>query len=290
MNRSKIDPIKQLQVLFMIRIEQLSHKSKDLRKVLFKVCCSNGGHIASALSCLDILVSLYYSGLFKFKPETPNWEDRDWFFLSKGHAELALYCILADLHFFPKDWLITRYRTGDCFLGGHPDIRIPGVEITSGALGHGLGIAAGVALASKKDQIVCNNYVLLGDAECTEGSIWEAALFASFHKLNNLVAIIDRNHRSALDCTENFCALDPLEKKWEAFGWEVKIINGHDFNQLIDVLAYLNSSQRKKPFVIIAETVKGKGISFLENDPMCHMKGAFSDHEIHLANCELEIV
>lgn len=268
----------------------LIKKSKDLRKVLFNVCCSNGGHIASALSCLDIIVSLYYSGLFKFKPENPDWEERDCFFLSKGHAELALYCILADLHFFPKEWLITRYRAGDCFLGGHPDIRIPGVEITSGALGHGLGIASGVALASKKDQIISNNYVLLGDAECTEGSIWEAASFASFHKLNNLIAIIDRNHLSALDWTENFCALDPFEKKWEAFGWEVKKIDGHDFNQLIDVLEYSNSSTRQKPLAIIAETIKGKGLSFLENDPLCHVKGVFSDHEIHLANSELEII
>ena len=173
-------------------MKELTQKARQLRLKMVQMCAQNGGHIASALSCIDIMVALYYGDVFKFNPQNPAWDDRDRFILSKGHGETALYAILADCGYFPGEWLETRYRRGDFFLGGHPDIHIPGVEATTGALGHGLSLAAGISLASKMDARTHLQFVLLGDAECTEGSIWEAAIFASKHNLENLIAIVDR--------------------------------------------------------------------------------------------------
>ncbi len=255
----------------------------QLRIKILRMCSESGGHIASAFSCVEVMVGLYYGGAIRYDPQRPGWDERDRFILSKGHGEAALYTVLADLGFFPKEWIETRYRRGDCFLGGHPDKRIPGVEITTGALGHGLGIAAGISLAAKMDAKNHLQFVLLGDAECTEGSIWEAALFASKHALNNLIAIIDRNHVSALDFTENFTALEPFADKWKSFGWEVAMVNGHDLQQLVEVFGYVRSRTDVRPFAIVAETVKGKGVSFIENDPTWHTRTLSSDEEIQLA-------
>jgi len=268
---------------------KLARKANALRIKILQMCVKSGGHVSSAFSCVEIMVGLYYSGVLKIDPQRPKWDTRDRFILSKGHGETALYAILADLGFFPKEWIETRYRRGDCFLGGHPDKRIPGVEATTGALGHGLGIATGISLAAKMDGKRHLQFVLVGDTECTEGSVWEAALFASKHALNNLIVIIDRNHLSALDFTENFTALEPFADKWKSYGWEVSTVNGHDLQQLVEAFEYARSRDDDRPFAIIAETIKGKGVSFMENDPSWHTRTLSTTEEIRSALKELEM-
>jgi transketolase len=266
----------------------LTIKSKEIRSKILDLAVKNGGHIASSFSCVEILASLYYGKILNYDVNNPGWEDRDRFILSKGHAETVLYVVLSDLGFISKEWLDKHYRRGDCFLGGHPDYKIPGVEITSGALGHGLGIAAGISLGAKMNNKKYFQFVLMGDAECTEGSVWEAALFAAKHKLNNLIAIIDRNNIGSLDFTENYTSLEPLEEKWTSFGWETKVVAGHDPEQLSEVFRYAKERTVRTPLCIVAQTVKGKGISFMENNPVWHVKNLTCEEEIALAIKELE--
>ncbi len=273
----------------IIPMIELTQKANRLRIKILQMCVNSGGHISSAFSCVDILVGLYYSGMLKFDPRNPEWNERDRFILSKGHGETALYAILADLGFFPEEWIETRYRRNDCFLGGHPDRRIPGVEVTTGALGHGLGLAAGISLAAKLDAQHHLQFVLMGDTECTEGSVWEAAQFGAKHELNNLVAIVDRNHISALDFTERFTALEPFADKWKSYGWEVSTVDGHDLQQLVGVYEYARSRTSAGPLAIIAETIKGKGVSFMENDPTWHTRTLSGEKEIQQALRELEM-
>ena len=268
-------------------IIDLNRKANDLRNRILEASIESGGHLASSFSCLEILMTLYHTGILRFNPEDPGWPERDRFILSKGHGELALYTVLADVGFFPSDWLQTRYRRGDCLLGGHPDNKIPGVEVTTGAVGHGLGLAAGISLAAKMDGKSHLQYVVLGDAECTEGSIWEAALFSSNHGLNNLTCIVDRNHMGVLDSTENFTGLHPLSDKWAGFGWDVVEADGHDFQSLLESFQSVSKRNREKPSVIIAETVKGKGISFVENVPAWHAMTMSKEDEIKQARGEL---
>ena len=267
---------------------ELKSKANQIRKKILQMCISTGGHIVSSLSCVDILVSLYYGHNLNFDPSTPAWENRDRFILSKGHSETVLYAILADLDFFPVSWLENRYRCGDCFLGGHPDRVIPGVEITSGSLGHGLGIAAGISLAAKMDNKNHLQFVLMGDTECTEGSVWEAAMFAAKHELYNLVAIVDRNYIGSIDFTDNFTGLEPFRNKWKSFGWETIVCDGHDFNELDNAFHHARSKDTSTPLIIIAETVKGKGISFMENDPTWHVRSLSREEDIKRATEELE--
>jgi len=251
------------------------------------MCLSAGGHIASSFSCVETLVALYFGGILNVDPDNPDWEGRDRFILSKGHGETIFYAVLAEAGFFPEEKIQASYRCGDCFLGGHPDIRIPGVEVTTGALGHGLGIACGLSLAAKMDAKKHFQYVLMGDAECTEGSVWEAAMFASKQSLDNLIVIVDRNGIGSIDFTENYASLEPFATKWEAFGWDVQICNGHDFQELFDALLSAKSSLNQKPQLIIAETIKGKGIGFIENNPVWHARSLTSDDEIQRAKKEL---
>jgi transketolase len=266
----------------------LKKKANQLRNWIFEVSLKSGGHVASAFSCVEVITALYYGGFLNVDPQNPEWEDRDRFILSKGHGELALYTTLADLGFFPADWIDTRYRGGDCFLGGHPDRHIPGVEVISGSLGHGLGLAAGISMAAKMDGKTHRQYVLLGDSECTEGSIWEAAMFASKHELSHLTCIVDRNHMGVLTFTENFTGLDPFIDKWTSFGWDASAVNGHDFQEISDALALRSSDKSTKPRLIVAETIKAKGISFMENVPLCHVYGVSKDEEITQARQDLE--
>ena len=249
---------------------QLKEKVKYLRKKTFEMVMSAGkGHLGGSLSCTEVLVALYYGGILRFNPKDPHWEARDRFILSKGHANNTLYVLLADLGFFPVSELSSFSKDGG-MLGGHCDIRVPGVEITSGSLGHGLGISAGIALGLKLDGKKPLTFVVLGDGECQEGSIWEAAMFASHHKLNNLIAFVDRNKLGSEEFTENTCRLEPLEDKWKAFGWDVSFIDGHAINEILMALKDCRTRQSTKPLVIIASTIKGKGISFLENTPKAH--------------------
>ncbi len=259
--------------------KQLAETARRLRKVVLEMCIARGGHLASSFSCLEILVTLYHGGVLRFDPRRPDWPARDRFVLSKGHAEAAYYAVLADLGFFPSFWLEKHYRRGECRLGGHPDHRLPGVEVSTGALGHGLGLAVGMAMAAKAERVARRQFVLMGDAECTEGAVWEAALLAARRELDNLVAIIDRNRIGSIDYTENYTRLEPFKDKWQAFGWQVEQCDGHDPSQLLQKLDSLLESQNPAPGMLIANTVKGKGIDFMEDDPIWHVR-PLQDHDL----------
>ena len=256
--------------------------------IILDMAIASGGHIASSFSCVEILVTLYYGKYLNYDPKNPEWEKRDRFILSKGHGEMTLYAILADLGYFPHKWIKNCYRTGECHLGGHPDRKTPGVEATTGSLGHGLGIAAGISKAAKMDGKTHRQFVLMGDAECTEGAVWETALFASKHSLDNLIAIVDRNHIGVLDFTEDYTNLEPLSDKWKAFGWDVIETKGHDISELLKAFQKACSRNSDKPLIIVAETVKGKGVSFMENDPIWHVLSLIKDEDIKKAKKELK--
>lgn len=249
----------------------LQKKVKELRKVIFKtICKGGGGHIPASLSIVEILTVLYYRVL-RMDAGNPKDPARDRFILSKGHAGVALYAVLADKGFFDKKHLDTFGQRGT-ILGGHPDMhKVPGLEASTGALGHGFPFGVGMALAAKMDKKDYRVFVLVGDGECQEGSVWEAALFAPQHKLDNLVVIIDYNKYQALDSLERIVSLDPLVDKWQAFGWAVKEVDGHDISQLLDVFKRVPFT-KDKPGLIIANTIKGKGISFMENVPIWHFR------------------
>lgn len=264
----------------------LKKKANWVRNRVFEMCLSGGGHLASSFSCVEILTSLYYGGILKIDPRDPQWEDRDRFILSKGHAAATLYAILADLGFFPFEEL-DNYCKGLCLLGSHPDKSTPGIESTTGSLGHGLGIAAGIALAAKMDSKGHKTVVLLGDGECSEGAVWEAALFANKRRLDNLVAIVDRNQVCVTDFTEDCIGLEPLVDKWKAFGWQTIEVCGHSLDELVVAFRdFYKNDGNKKPFVIIANTIKGKGLSFMENNPAWHTRIPSGD-QIELAKKEL---
>ncbi len=249
---------------------ELKKKANWLRRQILQIVVnSKRGHIGGSLSCIEILVALYYGGVLCFEPRNPNWPDRDRFILSKGHSCVALFPILADLGFFPLSVLDSYCKNG-CMLGGHPDRNVPGVEANTGSLGHGLGIAAGLALAAKVDRKQYMTIALLGDGECYEGSVWESAMFAAHHQLNNLVVIVDRNRQCVTDYTEDCIRLEPLADKWKAFGWEIQIIDGHSFDELMDTFRDFRSRKFISPLVVIANTIKGKGISFMEKSIQWH--------------------
>tara|TARA_R110002020_G_scaffold378887_2_gene589926 strand:+ start:7593 stop:8411 length:819 start_codon:yes stop_codon:yes gene_type:complete len=267
----------------MLNIEQIKGKSRQHRKKILKIINSIGkGHIGGAFSCLDILCVLYYGGFIKTSSDSAEDPDRDRFILSKGHACISQYVILSDLGFF-SDSELFKMNLGS-ILGEHPDHHIPGVDFISGSLGHGLGIAIGFALAAKLNKKDYFTYVVLGDGECAEGSIWESMSLAPKMRLNNLVAIIDRNRLCIHGDTELIHPLDPLDKRLEAFGWNVIEIDGHNFEHMIRSFNDLHPS---KPTIIIANTIKGKGVSFMENKSSYH-HGAIDDESLAIALNEVE--
>ncbi|MEW6103061.1 MAG: transketolase [bacterium] len=249
----------------------LYKKAKELRKTIFRtICKGGGGHIPSSLSIVEILTVLYYK-ILNIDNKNPKDPQRDRFILSKGHGCVALYAILADKGFFDKENLDTFGMRGS-ILGGHPDMyKIPGVEASTGALGHGFPFGVGIALAGKMDKKKYRVFVLLGDGECQEGSVWEAALFAPQYKLDNLIAIIDYNKLQAIDWVDNIISLKPLVDKWKAFGWETKEVDGHNISEMQDVFFSLPLVY-DKPTLIVAHTTKGKGISFMKNVPVWHYR------------------
>lgn len=248
----------------------LEKKALDIRRQVLDMCIKAGtGHVTSSFSCTEILVALYHGGLLKFDVDNPESSERDRFILSKGQASPLLYVILADIGFFPEIQL-EKFCRADGPFGVHLQCDVPGVEITAGSLGLGFGIAAGMALAAGMDGKDYRTFALIGDGECYEGSMWEAAMFAGHHRLSNLITIMDRNWLCVTDFTENCVRLDPLDKKWEAFGWEVININGHSFEAIKSAVDYADSPELDKPLLIIADTVKGKGISFMESVPLWH--------------------
>lgn len=249
-------------------IEVLTEKSRKLRvSVLEMIIAANKGHIGGAFSCMDILVALYYSGILRFDPLNPYWEERDRFLLSKGHSGSALFAVLADLGFFSESELSTYCKNGS-LLGGHPDRRVPGVEADTGSLGHGLGIAAGMALAAKMDKRPFRVIVLVGDGECCEGAVWEAIVFAARHCLDNLTLIVDRNRQCVLDYTEDCAPLDSLAAKLTSFGWDTREIDGHSFTDILEAVGRIPAIGH--PLAIVANTVKGKGVSFMEGGLKWH--------------------
>lgn len=268
------------------KIENLEKKAIYIRRCILElIVCAGKGHIGGALSCADVLVALYYGGILRFDPRKPSWSERDRFILSKGHSGAALYAILADLGFIERKELRQACNNGS-ILGGHPDRNIPGVEADTGSLGHGLGIGAGMALSAKMNKKDFMTVVVLGDGECYEGSVWEAAMFAAHHQLNNLVVIVDRNGQCVNDFTEDCNRLDPLADKWLAFGWNVSEVDGHSFSELLRVLDSFRKPESSKPKVIIARTIKGKGISFMEGKIKWH-HGLPSGTELEIARREL---
>lgn len=245
---------------------------------------SGGSHIGAILSVADI-VAVLYAEVMKFRPEEPKWDERDRFILSKGHAGASIYAALAESGFFDVAELKTHYANGSR-LSGHVSHHLNGVDFSTGSLGHGLSAAAGMALAAKKDEKNHKVYVVLGDGECDEGSVWEAVLFANHFRLNNLVAIVDHNHMQSLDTCENTLELEDFGAKWAAFGWNVIEIDGNNHMQLKEAFAQIDDTV-KKPTVIIANTVKGKGISFMENDILWHYRFPHDGWEYDCAVNEL---
>ena len=246
---------------------------------------AHSSHVGSALSIVDLLVVLYKKVL-RVNASNPNWPDRDRFILSKGHSCAALYAVLAEQGFFPMRWL-KAYGEDGSYLFEHIAHNVPGVEASTGSLGHGLPIGCGMALAAKRDNRSCRVFVLLSDGECDEGSTWEAALFAPHHRLDNLVAIIDYNKLQAFGKVKEVLDLKPLADKWRVFGWAVREIDGHDFEQIEGALSSV-PFEAGKPSCIIAHTVKGKGVSFMENQLAWHYKSP-NDEQLRQALDELGV-
>jgi len=243
--------------------------AKEIRKKVLKMFFdSQTAHIGSSLSEVDILTILY-SKILSIDPKNPTAEDRDRFLLSKGHGAAGLYATLAQRGFFPEETLDTYCQDGGKLPGHSTRNCVPGVEVSTGSLGHGLPMGCGMALAGKRDSKKYRVFVLLSDGECDEGSNWEAALFASHHKLDNLIVIIDYNKLQAFGRTNEVLNLEPLKEKWQSFGWRVKEIDGHNFSEIENAFSQI-PFEKTKPNLIIANTVKGKGVSFMENKLESH--------------------
>jgi transketolase len=250
-------------------LRELEEKARLIRKDSLVMTTEAGsGHPGGSLSCADLLSVLYFHHL-RYDPENPRWEGRDRFILSKGHACPALYSALSLAGFFPREWLRTLRRLGSP-LQGHPDsTSTPGVEASTGSLGQGLSIGCGMALAGRLDRRDYRVYVLLGDGEMDEGQVWEAAMFAAHQRLDNLLAIVDRNGIQLDGFTEEIVGLEPLAEKWRAFGWNVMEVDGHDLKEIAEALDRAEGV-KGRPVVLLARTVKGKGVSFMENKVKYH--------------------
>ena len=247
---------------------------------------SHGSHIGPILSVADI-VAVLYADVLRFDANNPKWTGRDRFILSKGHAGASVYSALAESGFFPVEELKTHYQNGSR-LSGPVSHKVNGVEVSTGSLGHGLSIGAGMAIALKQDKSASKVYVVMGDGECDEGAVWEAALFANHFRLSNLVAVIDYNNMQSIDTCENTLELKNLADKWRAFGWNVFEVDGHNHEELKS--AFMNAGKNDKPTVVIAHTVKGKGVSFMENDILWHYRFPHDGWEYICAVNELHSV
>jgi transketolase len=269
-------------------INRLEKKARELRYLIvrtsYEVGSERKAHPGPALSIADLMVALFYQ-VMRINPKDPKRSDRDRFILSKGHACLALYAALADLGYFPKENLSTVRHIGS-MLQGHPDMRkTPGVDMTAGSLGNGLGAGVGMALGARLDKMDYSVYVQLGDGELDEGVVWEAAASASKYALDNLVAIVDQNRFQSCGATEDIMPLGDIAKKWEAFGWITRKIDGHNMKDILSSL-YWARRREERPKVIIAHTIKGKGVSFMENNNDWHQK-VLTPEEMRIAEQEL---
>lgn len=263
----------------------MQFSAKQVRKIILEQAKrAHVGHIGSALSVADIVTVLYTDALRIRHPEDP---ERDRFVLSKGHAALAM-----NAAFFLKGWLseeaLNSYCGDGSLLGVHPEYGLPGVDFATGSLGHGLSLAAGAALAARLQKSPRRAFVLMSDAECNEGSVWEAVMFAAHHKLSNLVAVLDLNGQQALGYTEQVLSMSPMAARWRVFGWDVHEVDGHDIVGMANTLVNLNTAE-SLPHVLIARTVFGKGVSFMENQIKWHY-WPMSDAECRQAMSEVEAI
>jgi transketolase len=261
----------------MADLAQLAEKARIIQKEIVESTTAAGsGHPSSSLSAVQLLVGLYFGGVLKYDPKNPHWPDRDRFILSKGHASPILYAILAEAGYFSTDLLPTLRKMGSP-LEGHPNMRkLAGVEASTGSLGQGLSIGLGHALAARVDGKSYHVWVVLGDGECDEGQVWEAAMAAHHHKVGNLTAIVDNNRMQQSGLVENVMNHMPLADKWRAFGWHAIDVDGHDQQAVLDAYA---EAQRDPnvPTAIVAHTIKGKGISFMETDYTWHGRAMNKD-------------
>jgi len=269
-----------------LSVKEMKAIAKRLRRhIISMIGRAGSGHPGGSLSAVEIVIALYFRVL-RHKPQDPGWSDRDRFILSKGHAAPVLYAVLAECGYFPVDELTTLRRL-DTRLQGHTDCTVtPGVEMSAGALGQGLSFAIGVALASRLNSQKYRVYVLLGDGECNEGQVWEGAMAAAHFKLDNLVAIVDNNGQQIDGWNREVMNLDPFNKKWQSFGWHVIEVDGHDLTQLTQAFDQAKLVEGQ-PVVIIAHTIKGKGVSFMENNPDFHGKAPNAE-QVEIALKELE--
>jgi transketolase len=244
-------------------ISGLEARARTVRKHIVKMTCAAGsGHPGGSLSCADIMVALYFH-IMKHDPKNPHWDERDRFVASKGHAAPAIYATLAEAGYFPVEELLTLRKLG-CRLQGHPSMqKCPGIDMSTGSLGQGLSVGVGMALAAKLDRKPHRIFTLHGDGEMASGNIWEAAMSASHYKIDNITSFLDRNKLQIDGPTEQIMSIEPIADKWKAFGWHVIEINGHNFNEILTAAEQAQET-KGKPTMIIAHTVKGKGVSFME--------------------------
>lgn len=260
------------------RADGLDARSLALRTTIVRMLEEGGrGHIGAAFSLVEILRVLF-DDVLRYDAKNPTWPQRDRFILSKGHGCLAQWVLLADKGFIPESEL-WKFCKSDGILGGHPEIKVPGVEASTGSLGHGLSIGIGFALNARYEKGDYHNFVVIGDGECNEGSIWEAAMCAGKHRLANLTVIIDNNGQQSYGSTSEVQNMEPLVDKWRGFGFGVTEADGHSVDELRAVLTSL-PLEPDKPSAIVCHTVKGKGIDFVENSPKWHHKSGVSDQEI----------
>jgi transketolase len=267
------------------QIKQLEEKAKHIRRLIIQMLAKSGsGHPGGSLSAADLITVLFFS-ILRYNPKDPHWPKRDRFHMSKGHCCPLWYAVLAESGYFSKEKLLTLRQLGS-MLQGHPDKRTPGVEVASGSLGQGLSVALGMSLSASLDKEDYRVYVLLGDGEIQEGNIWEAAMACAHYKRDNLCAILDYNGFQIDGRTCDIMNLEPLAAKWQAFGWHTIQIDGHNLKEILD--AYQEAGKIKgKPTIIIAKTIKGKGVSFMEN--VCDFHGrAPTKEEAERALKELE--
>ena len=261
--------------------DQLREIARRVRhRVLLMTNRARSSHVGSSFSMVELLVALYFR-ILNIRPEAPAFDLRDRFVLSKGHACAALYAVLSERGFFPEAWLDDFYIDG-ARLAGHVTHRgVPGIEVSTGSLGHGLSLASGMALAAKRDDATHRVFCLLSDGECDEGSTWEAALFGGHNQLDNLVAIVDYNKIQSLGTVKDVLDLEPFRDKWRSFGWSSCEIDGHDFSSIERAIAHVPLSVGR-PTCVIAHTVKGKGVSFMENQVLWHYRSPAGE-ELRLA-------
>ena len=251
-------------------LEELQAIAKEIRRDIIQMITAAGsGHPGGSLSAVEILTTLYFGGAMKHDPANPKWAERDRIVLSKGHAAPVLYSVMAEAGYVPKDKLITLRKLGSIYQG-HPDVRfIPLLDASTGSLGEGVSIVLGMGIAAKLDNSPSRAYCILGDGESQEGQVWEGAMFGGYHKIDNVCAIVDSNRIQLDGFVKDIMEVEPLMDKWKAYGWHAIDVNGHDIPALQAAFAEA-AATKGKPTVLIARTVKGKGVSFMENNPKFH--------------------